>query len=100
MPDLKAIPIQRAGVLREQIDDETLLYRHVQKKMVYLNDSAATVWNLCDGQRTIGEIIALLTGAYPEAQGQIEADVRATIDTLLDEGVLQLTNKQPAPNGP
>lgn len=67
-----------------------LIYDMVDTRAVYLNDVAALVWRLCDGERTVGEMVALLVEAYPEAADRIEPEVHETIRSLKDLGVLEL----------
>jgi hypothetical protein len=85
-----SIPISRRGFQLEELGDENLLYRHSAKHVVYLNVSAAVIWRLCDGKRSVADIEAMLTENYPEATGQISTDVRQTIDMLMREGALEL----------
>jgi len=94
MSDPNAVPIPRQGFQLEELDGETLLYRHSEKKLVYLNESAASVWKLCDGKRTALEITSLLVDVYPEARETMAADVAAAIESLVREGVLR-TSSQP-----
>ena len=92
MPRSDLTPIQRAGFQLEKLEGETLLYRHLLKKMIYLNQTADAVWSLCDGQRTVQDIIGILVGAYPEAADIVAADVREALDNLVREGALRLTD--------
>jgi hypothetical protein len=43
---------------------------------------------LCDGARTVGEIVELLSAAYPDAAEDIRADVPAAIQQLIHHGAL------------
>ena len=54
---------------------------------MYLNESAALVWQLIDGQRRIADIESLLAGAYPEA-ATLQADVIEAIEALHSHGVI------------
>ncbi|MDO8400509.1 MAG: PqqD family protein [Bradyrhizobium sp.] len=92
MPRSDQTPIQRRGFQLEKLDGETLLYRHSVKKLIYLNQSADAVWGLCDGQRTVQEIIEILVGAYPEAADIVAADVHEALDNLVREGALRMTD--------
>jgi pyrroloquinoline quinone biosynthesis protein D len=87
-----SIPTPRRGFQLEEMGEENLLYRHSAKRVVYLNASAAVIWRLCDGKRTIAAIETLLTENYPEAVAEISADVRRTIEMLMREGALRLTS--------
>ncbi len=82
------IPVPSDGYRVEELDGETLLYFHERKKVVYLNASAASVWKLCDGRRSTGDIVGMLSEAYPEAR-DIGNDVHEAIDSLVREGALQ-----------
>ena len=42
--------------------------------MIKLNDSAGQILALCDGTRTVGDIIAALTDKFPEAEN-IDQDI-------------------------
>jgi pyrroloquinoline quinone biosynthesis protein D len=87
---IDSVPTQRLGVRLEEMDGETLLYRHTTRKSIYLNESATVVWKLCDGRRTIQQIIDVLADAYPDARPSITADVRYAVNGLVREGVLRL----------
>ena len=76
----------------EDFDDEILLYTPLQSKAMYLNDTANLVWQLCDGQKSVGEIISLLEQAYPTHSDQIRSDVVNVLQVLMESEALQLTN--------
>ena len=88
MVDMNKAPKPRGGVRFEELDGEAVLYDRTGKRATYLNETATVVWRLCDGTRTVGEIVALLKKEYPQAAGQIEADVGETIDRLIAERTL------------
>ena len=91
MINLEAIPHQHHDFQVEQIDGETLLYQHQLKRVIYLNESAALVWHLCDGQRSVADIIELLVDAYPDTEDAVRADVVEAIDGLFLEDALYVT---------
>jgi len=78
------------GLRVEVIDGETVLYDDNLKKMIYLNESASVVFQLCDGQRSVREIIEVLSSAYPDVSGSIGHDVLTVIDYLVQEGAVRL----------
>lgn len=92
------VPIPRQGFQLEELDGETLLYRHSLKKMIYLSESAAVVWKLCDGERTAQEIVNLLADAYPESRETVIGDVVAALDSLVREGALHMTSRASGTN--
>ncbi len=74
----------------QQLDGEIVLYHPSQTRILYLNPSASLVWKLCDGTRTTQAIINLLTEAYPDAAGEIPADVQAALQQFLKNGCIEM----------
>ncbi len=83
-------PRHNEGYMLEELDGELLLYHLDQTKTVYLNNSAAIVWHLCDGTNTVADIIDLLTAQFPESADAIPGDVEQTLHSLRDAGALSL----------
>ena len=79
---------QISSVVVEEMDDELLLYRPTTHKAIHLNSMAATIWKLCDGTRTINDIVDCLAGTFPNAKVGIRHDVQQVIDQLLRDGAL------------
>lgn len=84
----ETIPLRVPGVRLEAVDGELLLYRPGATRLVRLNASAALVWELCDGQRSIAEIAEALAAAYPDHAAAISDDVSDMLQRLADEGVV------------
>jgi Coenzyme PQQ synthesis protein D (PqqD) len=82
------IPMPVSNVEAEVIDGEVLLYQPQQTRAVYLNPTAAVVWGLCDGRRSIREIIRAIDESYPDAGADLKEDVLATLNQLQESGVL------------
>jgi len=74
----------------ERLGQEVLLYCAGTAQTVYLNETAALVWELCDGTRTVEQIENLLLGAYPEAAGRIPTEVAQALRKLDESGALRL----------
>ena len=83
-------PRKNADYYLEQLDDELLLYHLNETKIMYCNQTASLVWHLCDGQRTVEEIIDLLSDAYPESAGTIADDVHAVLRQFVEFGGIAL----------
>ena len=84
------IPMPISNVESEVIDGEVLLYQPQQTRAVYLNPTAAVIWSLCDGKRSVREIIRAIDESYPEAGADLKEDVLATLKQLQESGVLVL----------
>jgi hypothetical protein len=83
------IPKRDAGCVEEVLEGEIVLYSAGSAKALYLNEPAALVWQLVDGERSIAQIELLLTDAYPEAVTLID-DLSEAIEVLRKHGVIHL----------
>jgi hypothetical protein len=90
------VPAPRGRHVIEEIDHESLIYRRPTKAAIYLNETATVIWKLCDGSRTVQEIIAILVESFPDAAEDVRADVKETIDELVLAGALELGDAKPA----
>ena len=68
----------------DEVREEHLLL--VPEGAVRLNPSAAEVLELCDGQRSVDEIVGVLTARYDGAD--LGADVRELVDGMAERGLL------------
>lgn len=76
-----------ADYLLERFEDELIVYHPTKASSLYLNDTGALIWQLCDGRTSIADIIAVLSERYPESKEQIEQDVKTVIRQLRDAGI-------------
>jgi len=76
------------GVVAEEMGEELLLYRPSAHKAIHLNGTAAAVWKLCDGTRTVKDVADCLEAAFPDAKSRIASEVQDVVDQLLRDGAL------------
>jgi pyrroloquinoline quinone biosynthesis protein D len=88
--DQKARPTRNPEMRIEKVDSDLLAYHPQGDRILQLNETAAMVWGLCDGQRTVKEISRLLEEAYPEDAAQIHADLPVILKALEEEGCIRL----------
>jgi hypothetical protein len=88
-------PKRRDDALLARLDDETLIYHPEWMTGFALNESAFSIWQLCDGERTVAQIVALLQDAYPEAAATIPGEVEASLRSLSSHGVVDLPRPGP-----
>jgi hypothetical protein len=86
--ELSCKPRQTPDFRLEQLDGELLLYHPGQTTIMYCNPTASLIWGLCDGQRSVGDIIGLLSAAYEQAAAAIAADVQATLEQFHQHGAI------------
>ena len=75
-------PRRRGTVLSYDAGEELLVYHPGSEAAVSLNLTAAAVWDLCDGVRSVNEIVGSLWSACGEEASVIDADVRRVIAEL------------------
>lgn len=80
----------KQGFLLERIDGEISIYHPTLTTAVYLNETGALIWDLCDGSRSVAEIIDILSDQYPESRPQIETDVKVIVARLVEHEIGEL----------
>jgi len=81
-------PKRRERVLAEQVDGETVLLDLDSGMYFALNDVGARIWELCDGSRTVTDIVATISEEYEAPEEIINADVNELLGTLSAEQLL------------
>lgn len=94
-PDAAAAPSspgwrpRRCDATTEKRDDAVLTVNiAAEKRKVSLNASAAAVWQLCDGTRTVDEIQAELVHHFDADASRIARDLRTTLTSLIEQRLL------------
>jgi hypothetical protein len=86
---LQTDPPKKCGkFLAEQMDGEIVLLDTARNIIIHTNETAALVWQLCNGLNTIDQIVQLLGDVYPDASDQIAKDVPEIIQELREQGAL------------
>ena len=83
-------PKRKADYKLEEVDGELLLYHPGSTKILYCNETASLIWQLCDGTRSGEEIKEALRETFPEAADSIGDDVEETLKKFLEHGALVL----------
>jgi hypothetical protein len=81
----KSVPRRRAGVSLERVGDQAVMLDAAGTVARGLNETAAQVWELIDGRRTVKQIAQALHG-----EGDVEADVTAFLRALLERGLIEV----------
>lgn len=85
---LESAPRAATGCAVEVMGDEVVVYDPASDHVHYLSDTAAVIWQLCDGRRTVDEIVELLREAYPDSSDKIPQDVKATVASMIESHLL------------
>ena len=81
-------------IVTRSIADETILVPVRQSaedldSIYSINEVAATIWDLMDGKRTLGEIKALLMEKFDVAPEELERDMAEFVEQLKAEKLIR-----------
>ncbi len=88
--DVNKVVQLKQGFVLERIDGEISVYHPTLTTAVYLNETGALIWELCDGSRSVADIIDILSNHYPESRLQIETDVKTIVTQLVEYQIGEL----------
>jgi hypothetical protein len=94
---LRQILLQREDFFLEILDGEAFLYHLSDTRILYCNQTAILVWQLCDGKRSGEEIVTLLQDAFPEAGDALVKDVEEALQQFVEHKALEQV-PTPCPN--
>jgi hypothetical protein len=83
-------PIRNESCHMEELDDEVLLYNPTNNKTLYINKSASVIWQLCNGDQTVDEIINMIQDAYPSDDEGLRQDILDTLNSLADNDAVAI----------
>lgn len=88
MNALDCVPQRRDGVLVQEAQGQTVLLRPEDGSYYALKDVGARIWELCDGERSVSDIAAVLCNEFDAPVKTVEADVIEFVDELRSEQLL------------
>jgi hypothetical protein len=68
-------------------DGGAVLYNGCNRQVLTLNATAALVWECCDSDHEVRDMVAEVTDVFPAAAGA-ERDVRQVVQMLADAGMV------------
>ncbi len=83
-------PRRRLGVREARVLDSISLEIPGETEPLNLNSSAASIWKLCDGKRTVAEIVEELEKQFEVSHTLLCADVDHAINRLCAGGAMDL----------
>lgn len=84
-------PVQNPAFRLQTVNNEYMLYNATEESALYINETAAIIWKMCEKAETVGEIKKLLLDSYPGAKDDIAQDVDEVLDGLCSHGALSLS---------
>ena len=78
--------VRAEGLDVNEVPDGYIIYQTAADRVHYLNNTAAIVFELCDGARGSEDIVSRVSKMF---EGASESEVEACIQNLLKEGLVQ-----------
>jgi pyrroloquinoline quinone biosynthesis protein D len=76
------------GVLMQEAQGQTVLLRLDDGGYYALDEVGALIWELCDGQRSLGDVVAALCAEFDAPEATVAADVLEFVGELRHEQLL------------
>jgi len=92
--DLSAVCAPSGDVVAREIEGEILIVPLVagigdaEDELYTLNETGQAIWEKLDGNRTLKDVAALLSGEFSAAIAEVENDVLGFADELTRRGIL------------
>lgn len=75
-------PRSANGAYVRDLQGERIVYDPATHEVVVLNETAAFIWGLCDGTRSVAEILAALRQRYEAPEERLRSDLLAVLADL------------------
>lgn len=95
MADTDRIPVPAPNVICRLTDDGAVLVSPEAGDLRVLNAVGATIWQMLDGRRTLGELEAEMAHRYQIPAGRAQADLARFLDDLEGRGLLSWIDPAP-----
>ena len=82
-------------VLREEDDGYAILCDPGSGRIRVLNPTAAAIWKLVDGQRTLSEVMEALREDFEDLDADAEEQVVRLLEELYQVGALSMVTELP-----
>ncbi len=88
--DLQTRPLRGTHVLSQGVPGKVVLLTPEDGNYFSINEVGARVWELCDGARSVAEIIATIADEYDAPVETIEVDVRELLEELASQHLVAI----------
>jgi hypothetical protein len=83
--DLSSRFRRQAAILKQDVSGSLLLFDMGDGHYYALNAVGARVWDLCDGARSVSDVIAILSAEFDAPAATIDQDILDLLHELCDE---------------
>ena len=82
-------PKRRGDLNYRSIDGETLILNRQDGRLHQLNATASFIWDCCDGNSNLADIVDRLAGAYEVDPNTARKDVEEILSNLRNSSLLE-----------
>src|SRR6476661_1370281 len=82
-------PTPNRDVALQRVGQEAILHDRRNGRAHVINESAAQIWELCDGRNSLDQIVSSFAGAYDLPAEDVRADVQDIIAKFHELRVLE-----------
>ncbi len=82
------MPKRREGLIERELPRELILYDPETDRAFLLNRTSAAIWDLCDGQSALRQIVEQIAPCFAAPQEKVAEDVKATIELFHRDRLL------------
>ena len=84
----KSRPARVGQVWTRQEGDETAIFEPASQRLIRLNPTARAIWELCDGETEVGEVVDALVELTGRLPAEVSVEVEATLESLRSLGLV------------
>jgi hypothetical protein len=84
-------PVRWTGLWVRQSGDETVLVDREHDRVHVLNETALALWELCDGETTVEEMITAAMGLFDADRDQLQHDVLDALQAMCDQELIAIS---------
>ena len=83
-------PTRQDGLSLRESGDESVLLDREHDRMYVMNDTALALWQLCDGETTVEEMLTAAVGLFDADRAQLQHDVMDALVAMEHRGLIVL----------
>ncbi len=83
-----SIPLRREGTDGQRFGEDFVVLDAEGRMLRGLNDTAARIWELCDGKRSASDIATVVAGEYGVEAERVLADGLRFLERLVAHGLV------------
>jgi Coenzyme PQQ synthesis protein D (PqqD) len=87
------VPVKADNLEVNEVPDGYVVYEGARDKVHYLNKTAAVVFELCDGEHEIEEIVLRVAELFNLEATACNSEVRNCVESLSKEGLVLFRSK-------